>query len=355
MNIPKPSRLGLINSKKISARVSEVIHNAEDMIEGDTAKLFIDKLSYGLPENDENEYIGYSDEVTSLILTSLESIEQMLPLFFYKANEIQCRDLYLVWLDTAVEIYQEDFESSGERLNPANTAYAIKIIETIIGEMITTDMPSRFESLATGAIQEINGHKRTFQEKRRYLIKTDSYGFEDNSEWEKEKTSFCRKIFKKSGVDENDPMFKSFGKIMSIGIEAISIISEGQDPPEGIEKSNHSKGVLYEKDCLSYFRDSGWTCIETPSSGDKGVDIIASKNGIRLSIQCKNWSEKIDTSAVQEIVSAGLFYETDFSIILCENGCTRQALEISNKIGVTIIRQSEIPLIETILIRKIIK
>ena len=57
----------------------------------------------------------------------------------------------------------------------------------------------------------------------------------------------------------------------------------------------------YEKYCKYILEQRGWTVNLTSKSGDQGVDLIASKEYLKVCIQCKRYSKPVGNKAVQEI------------------------------------------------------
>lgn len=63
----------------------------------------------------------------------------------------------------------------------------------------------------------------------------------------------------------------------------------------------------------------------TKASGDMGVDIIAVKDGIKYAIQCKRYNSKVDTSAVQQVLSGLEYYKCHIAVVITNNDYTKQA------------------------------
>lgn len=61
-------------------------------------------------------------------------------------------------------------------------------------------------------------------------------------------------------------------------------------------------GALYEK--------QGYKVQITPRSGDKGIDVLASKDGTNYAIQCKHSKNNIGQECMSEVLSGAKYYET---------------------------------------------
>ena len=87
----------------------------------------------------------------------------------------------------------------------------------------------------------------------------------------------------------------------------------------------------YEEFIKGLLRSRGFTAKRTPSSGDFGVDVVASKDGKSFAIQCKLYNRPVGTKAIQEVVSGRIFYKTDFAVVVSDNSFTPAAKTLARK------------------------
>ena len=95
--------------------------------------------------------------------------------------------------------------------------------------------------------------------------------------------------------------------------------------------------LQFEEFTALYIKNRGYYQIDlTPVSGDFGADIIAyNPQGKKVCIQCKKYSSPVGVSAVQEILSAKLYYQCEIAMVAVTSaGYTRQAKELAKKAGV---------------------
>ena len=95
--------------------------------------------------------------------------------------------------------------------------------------------------------------------------------------------------------------------------------------------------LQFEEFTALYIKNRGYYQIDlTPVSGDFGADIIAyNPQGKKVCIQCKKYSNPVGVSAVQEILSAKLYYQCEIAMVAVTSaGYTRQAKELAKKTGV---------------------
>lgn len=103
-----------------------------------------------------------------------------------------------------------------------------------------------------------------------------------------------------------------------------------------------NSGTQYENDCCKLLDAYGWTTWLTPPSGDKGVDIVASKDGLKVAIQCKNYQSPVGTKAVQEIIAGCQYEKADHAVVVSEAEYSRQAIDLASSVGVLLLKSSDL-------------
>lgn len=96
-------------------------------------------------------------------------------------------------------------------------------------------------------------------------------------------------------------------------------------------------GRGYELYVAGILRDGGWDTQVTPQSGDHGADIIATKDGRRVAVQCKFFTSKVGNSSVQEIYSAKDFYECHAAVVVSNAEYSRAARKIASSLNVALL------------------
>jgi restriction system protein len=72
----------------------------------------------------------------------------------------------------------------------------------------------------------------------------------------------------------------------------------------------------------------------TKGSGDQGVDILASKDGIKYAIQCKCYSKNVGNDAVQQVFAGKTFYQCHVGAVITNQYFTKSAHELAQRSGV---------------------
>ena len=85
----------------------------------------------------------------------------------------------------------------------------------------------------------------------------------------------------------------------------------------GVDTMN---GHDFENYVAWLLRRQGWSIHEvTPGSGDLGVDIVASKRGVRYAVQAKRHSQNVAQDAVREVVAGMPVYKCTASMVVTNN------------------------------------
>lgn len=83
--------------------------------------------------------------------------------------------------------------------------------------------------------------------------------------------------------------------------------------------------------------DRGRSVQATRTTGDYGADIVAERDGVRLVVQCKRWSNAAGVAAVQEAHAAIAFYGAHRSAVMATSGFTRAAEALAGTTGTALI------------------
>lgn len=94
-------------------------------------------------------------------------------------------------------------------------------------------------------------------------------------------------------------------------------------------------GHAFEYFCADLLRKNDFTDVSvTKGSGDQGVDILATKGGIKYAIQCKNYASALGNTPVQEVSAGKLFYNCHVGVVLTNSTFTSSAIALANATGV---------------------
>lgn len=100
--------------------------------------------------------------------------------------------------------------------------------------------------------------------------------------------------------------------------------------------------IQYENMCGGELTKLGWKVTFTPTSGDNGADVIATRGPNTLVLQCKLYSSPVGNRAVQEVYSAKAYYGANKAVVVTNAGYTRSAIDTARKLGVMLVHHSDL-------------
>lgn len=342
----------LDNQKRLRNRVAELEATIADIFPSCNLDALLGTLNTFFKDGNNDGYIYYVDDVTVDIIESIGLFEGVLIGLASDVNSSKYKEMVLDIIGWNLEYH---YLTSGSDKAPFKELFAFNIVVFLLNNWRDMGGVSINEEIISVMVEHTLKHKHVLYEKKKLLVKSDSYGFVNTDSWDKEKDSYSSNLLLSLGIFSEEKDLFVFTKLMSNSIIDM-LVSEADDNDSirDLEKSNYQKGVGYEDECIGLFRESGWTALETSKSGDAGADIIATKRGLKVAVQCKNWSGNVGTTAIQEVVSAKGYYDADFAILLTETNVTRQAEVVAEKLKVIVIRKSDIPELEVLIVKKLI-
>lgn len=103
-----------------------------------------------------------------------------------------------------------------------------------------------------------------------------------------------------------------------------------------IENFTGNDPYKYEEYIKQLLKKAGFNAKRTKGSGDFGVDVLASKEGVSFAIQAKLYNHTVGAKAVQEVVSGRLFYKTNFGVVVSDNKFTDAAKTLARRSNIVL-------------------
>ena len=102
-----------------------------------------------------------------------------------------------------------------------------------------------------------------------------------------------------------------------------------------LETIDNLDGLDFEKYVYDLLKKLQYQDLKlTPVSSDFGIDILATKDGIKYAIQCKNYKGSVGSESVQEAYSGKKFYNCHIGIVVTNNYFTNNAKKLAEKNGI---------------------
>lgn len=106
-------------------------------------------------------------------------------------------------------------------------------------------------------------------------------------------------------------------------------------PQQKTPDFDNMDGHEFENFCATLLKQNGFKNVSvTKGSGDQGIDVLATKDGIKYGIQCKCYSSEVGNKAVQETFSGKTFYNRHIGVVLTNNYFTASAKELAERNGI---------------------
>lgn len=111
-------------------------------------------------------------------------------------------------------------------------------------------------------------------------------------------------------------------------------ISRVKYEPERIDGMD---GHTFEHWCAALLKISGFKDVEvTRKSGDQGVDVLATLDGVRYAVQCKCYSSDLGNKPVQEIYAGIALYHCQMGSVMTNRYFTAGAKELAQATGIAL-------------------
>ena len=174
---------------------------------------------------------------------------------------------------------------------------------------------------------------------RRLRLEGD-YGLIEDEEWHRH---LKRYVTKKLQISDE--------KEVAGWVKYISDTVSTFQPPKKSTEASELKNLSptdFESVCAEALEENGWKTQLTKASGDQGVDVIASKPGKRVAIQCKLYSNTVGNKAVQEALAGKSFINADFACVVTNALFTRSAKELASTTGVLLLHFEQLGELDTL-------
>jgi len=199
------------------------------------------------------------------------------------------------------------------------------------------------------AQREIYAQASTLQIKRFQKLIRDDYGTLDVSRWMKEIDYFCSSrllpLLSLGNMVDQWPLIQDRAR------QLIDDVAQGTPPGAVLNQKPLSDPrvfdpqmdpIDYERHCALLLEQAGWNARVTQASGDQGADVIATKGGRKIVVQCKLYSQPVGNKAVQEVYAAKQHQQADEAIVVSNAGYTIPARQIAATTGVHLLHHQEL-------------
>lgn len=155
--------------------------------------------------------------------------------------------------------------------------------------------------------------------------KTTSFAHDENS-----------LLFFKTSNAEVEKLYHAVQIICStFGNDGFASAYSNTDSFDIVDEIDGMDGHEFEYFCADLLRDNGFAEVRvTKGSGDQGVDVLATKDGIKYAIQCKNYASALGNTPVQEVNAGKTFYNCHVGVVMTNSTFTVGAKDLARVTGV---------------------
>lgn len=98
----------------------------------------------------------------------------------------------------------------------------------------------------------------------------------------------------------------------------------------GLRAIDRMSGTEFEEFVAAQLRIAGYSVAPTASTGDYGVDLIATKDGVRMAVQCKRLVKAVGVAAVQQVVAGALHHGCNRTVVVTNQTFTKAARQLAS-------------------------
>ncbi|WP_272915398.1 restriction endonuclease [Aristophania vespae] len=184
--------------------------------------------------------------------------------------------------------------------------------------------------------------------KRQQSLTLDSYGKVQKRLWNKECLYFCNTqilpLLKKERLSSYWPRFEK-RTLHYIERQCRKYDKTSARSPvfaKALQVTTKMDPLEYERLCAELLKQNGWKAHVTPVGSDQGTDVIATRNGVMMVVQCKLYSRPVGNRAVQEIIAARAYHHAQLAAVVTNSRYTRHAHQLAASTGVHLLHHRDL-------------
>jgi restriction system protein len=101
-------------------------------------------------------------------------------------------------------------------------------------------------------------------------------------------------------------------------------------------------GVEFERYVAAVLRGQGFDVEITRATGDFGVDLIATRDGVRTAVQCKRQSRVVNGAAIQQVVAGAAVHDCEATMVVSNHRYTKAAEQLAGVHGCVLVDRTRL-------------
>ncbi|MBB3603886.1 restriction system protein [Mycolicibacterium sp. BK556] len=110
----------------------------------------------------------------------------------------------------------------------------------------------------------------------------------------------------------------------------------------GLAAVDAMTGVEFERYVAAVLRGVGFDVEITRATGDFGVDLIATRDGVRTAVQCKRQSRVVNGAAIQQVVAGAAVHDCGATMVVSNHRYTRAAEQLADVHGCVLVDRTRL-------------
>lgn len=112
-----------------------------------------------------------------------------------------------------------------------------------------------------------------------------------------------------------------------------------------LEELDKMEGYEFERFLSVLYENLGYKVAQTKLSKDQGADLVIVKDGERIVVQAKRYSNKVGNKAIREIAAAIKHYGADRGIVVTTNVFTQSAIELAKSNDIELVDRNKLKML----------
>jgi Restriction endonuclease/Sel1 repeat len=186
-------------------------------------------------------------------------------------------------------------------------------------------------------------HSKALARRRNQLVTHDAYGKPLLDKWNKELSYFIDTYITPELTSKEKKLYHTYSdELVSVVMRHVHVATlQNQNSLAGLDIKDMSP-TDYEALCANELRKGGWHATTTKGSGDQGVDVIAERNGVRLILQCKLYTNPVGNKAVQEAAAGRAHEAAHYAAVVSNSVFTEAAKQLARTNKIYLLHHSEL-------------
>jgi len=198
----------------------------------------------------------------------------------------------------------------------------------------------------------LEAHIDTLVAKRSKYLYKDPYGSDVYHDWvEKGIMYFINTQLRPHlSAYEKDRLEIEMDQVIEVIDEAVR--SKTRRVRVQIDFSETMDRIEYEQLCKEILEKLGWKVGRTREDLKEGVDLVASKKDLEISLQCRKQSRPVGMNAVKEIIAGKAFHNTPYGVVVTSRSFSDAAKKLASQHGIFLLHHKNLTRLEGMIRRR---